>query len=211
MKILYCKDITTHVPTCALVEDYQMLAAAIREQDWDAVATVMDCLAEVIESHTEVPSHLDVNPSPSSLVAMGHIQGIIVDDSGHDIRCALDRPVSEAMQGGVGQCPDNCPHREACEPDKGRPVLMDGHPDNEEELVTLLESRPDSEFSAEAKELVAYISSHEYRFVKYTMNEVIDWAKDYCKENCSSGTKVSDIFSNIDITQAVCLLNVEVE
>lgn len=211
MKIQYRMDIVTQVPTCALVEDYQLLESAIQNQDWEAVRIVLECLAETIERHTRVPSDLNIHPSPSSLVAMGCTQGIIVDDEGRDFLCALNRPISKALSGGVMQCPDDCPHRATCEPGKGKPVLAAGQPVNEEDLVALLESMPDTTPSAEAKELVAYITSHEDLMCAYTMNEVVAWAGDYCKENCSTGTKASDIFSALDLTQALRLLNQEAE
>lgn len=211
MKIQYRMDILTKVPTCALVEDYQMLANAIHDEDWDAVRTVLECLAETIERHTQVPSDLDIKPSPSSLVAMGCTQGIIGDDDGRDFLCALNRPISEALNGGVVQCPDNCPHRETCAPGKGKPVLAAGQPANEEDLVALLESMPDSATSAEAKELAAYIRGRDENASKYSLNEVTVWACRYCRENGSTGTKLSDLFSGLDLKQAMRLLNEEAE
>lgn len=115
MKIQFRADIVTHVPTCCLIEHYQILSEAISTGDWDSVATVMDCIAENIDRHTEVPADLTIRPSGSSLIAMGHQAGIILDSEGMDIKCAAGIPVSQALLGGTEQCREDCPHQGSCE------------------------------------------------------------------------------------------------
>lgn len=103
-------NIYTNVPTCALVEVYQTLAAAVKTHDWDLVNVALECVAEEIDRYTEVPAGLDIKPSGSSLIAMDCKSGIITDDQGRDYQCAAGKPISFSLSGGVCQCPDDCPH-----------------------------------------------------------------------------------------------------
>lgn len=117
MSIEFNKDITTCVPTACLVEDYQGLLRAIKEENWEAVQTVADCLAESISLHTTGLSGLDIIPSGSSLVAMGTQTGILLRD-GRDLLCASGKQASRALRGGCCQCGSDCSHfKQDCFPE----------------------------------------------------------------------------------------------
>lgn len=117
MSIEFNADIITHVPTACLVEDYQALLCAIKNEDWEVVQTVADCLAESISRHTSGLKGLDIVPSGSSLVAMGVKTGILLRD-GRDLLCATGKQVSHALSGGCCQCEPDCPHfNQDCFPD----------------------------------------------------------------------------------------------
>ena len=61
-------NIITHVPTACLIEDYQTLQLALNAIDicphdtQEHIRCVMECLASVIDSCTEVPAGLDIKP-----------------------------------------------------------------------------------------------------------------------------------------------------
>ena len=80
MIIQFRTDITTTIPTCCLIENYQDLTKAIERGDWDLVQVVADCLADTINDYTSVPETLDIEPSGASLVLMEHESGIILRD-----------------------------------------------------------------------------------------------------------------------------------
>lgn len=119
MFIRFRDDIVSNVPTVCLVEDYQQLIRAIRYGDWENVQVVADCIAEVIERFTVVPKDLTIHPSGSSIIAMGHENGIITAEN-RDLRCAAGRPVSDALSAGCNQCPDDCRYKaeKICDPDE---------------------------------------------------------------------------------------------
>lgn len=148
MSYQFNDNIITHVPTCCLVEDYQGLAAAVHNMDWEAVQTVIDCLGETIDRFTEVPVGLNIKPSGSSAVAMDIENGIILDGYGKDLLCAAGKPVSFAMAGGVCQCPDDCGVRIdfGCDPEGCRVCLACGaRTDDGEGMIQALETSEDSE------------------------------------------------------------------
>lgn len=126
MKYQINDSIVTHVPASCLVEDYQSLLRACQNEDWDAVCTVMECLAEVIDRYTEVPEALRIVPSPSSAIAMSCKSGIILGADGADLRCAAGKPVSKALLGGVCQCTGHCMDAHGCTPENGRIKLACG-------------------------------------------------------------------------------------
>lgn len=117
-------DIVTIVPTACLIEDVQKLGRALsRAADpaYDTVAvlkeecaTTAECLAEVIARYTLVPPDLQIEPSGSSLVAMGMENGIIVNADGKDIVCRAGHPISNAMNGACSQCDQACPFFQLC-------------------------------------------------------------------------------------------------
>lgn len=127
MELTFRKDIVTTVPTSCLIEDYQNLRQAVQEQNWELVNVVMECLAEVIDSHTTVPEGLEINPSVSSVIVPSHEVGIAMSGN-KDIRCAMGRDISYAMSGGVCQCDDGtCPYwGKKCFPEDGNVVLENG-------------------------------------------------------------------------------------
>ena len=114
MKPNYDTRFVTHVPTCALIEEYHTLLQAIKDGDWDLVHCAMDCIAEDIDRHTEVPEGSNVTPSPSSIIDMSMENGIFTNGD-DDIRCATGHPVSNAMLGGVCQCDRQRPNPLDCE------------------------------------------------------------------------------------------------
>lgn len=118
MDYMFRKDIKTTVSTWALIEDCQALMKAIKEEDWSQVATVMECLADSIESGTIVPAGLNIKPSVSSLIAPSCEEGIIMDGC-EDVKCANGNPISFAMSGGVLQCSESCPFFSECRPEEG--------------------------------------------------------------------------------------------
>jgi len=120
------KDITTTVPTSCLIEDYQALQKAVKNNDWSEVETVMDCLATVIDNDTYLPADLEgkIKPSPSSVIVPGWQDGILLERGG-DFLCAHQLKVSRAMEGGVCQCSEKCPHYHlGCFPEDGL-VMVD--------------------------------------------------------------------------------------
>ena len=126
-------NIITHVPTACLIEDYQTLQKALDAIDicphdtQEYVRCVMDCLASVIDSRTEVPVGLDIKPSPSSLIAMSCKEGVLTDENGKDFPCIGGKPVSNALSGGCCQCDESCPHfGKECDPENCRILLSDG-------------------------------------------------------------------------------------
>ena len=122
MKYQFANNIITNVPTCCLVEDYQMLQKAINHKDWEWVECVRDCLEDSIDRYTTVPQNLHITPSSRSLIAMSCHSGIITDEFGNDILCAAERPVSEGCD------PENCVHcqQHKCDPEKGF-ILLKGN------------------------------------------------------------------------------------
>lgn len=116
MGIQFRNDIITHVPTECLIEDYQTLVQAVQEENWDLVRCVKECIASVIDSYTMVPDGLDIKPSPSSVIAPGCRDGIMVSDNA-DILCAAGKPISFALSGGVCQCSDKCMATHDCAPE----------------------------------------------------------------------------------------------
>lgn len=126
-------NIITHVPTACLIEDYQTLQKALDAIDvcphdtLEHIRCVMECLASVIDSCTEVPAGLDIRPSPSSLIAMSCREGILTDEKGKDFRCIGGKPVSNALSGGCCQCDKSCPYFNAgCDPEMCRIQLPSG-------------------------------------------------------------------------------------
>lgn len=117
-------DIITIVPTACLIEDVQKLGLALSkavDPDYDAVAvlkeecaTTAECLADIVARYTLVPPDLQIEPSGSSLVAMGMESGIIVDADGNDIACRAGAPISSAMKGTCCQCDQACPFFQLC-------------------------------------------------------------------------------------------------
>lgn len=142
----FAENIITHVPVECLIEDYQSLMQAIRENNWELVQLTMDCLAESIDRYTETDDTIGFKPSVSTLVATGASNGIVTCNGFNDILCAGKTGVSEAMAGGVLQehC-DNCPHHDTdCFPEKGLILLhngftYDGSSRMSEDLVKSLE------------------------------------------------------------------------
>lgn len=126
-------NIITHVPTACLIEDYQTLQKALDAIDicphdtQENIRCVMECLASVIDSCTEVPVGLDIKPSPSSLIAMSCKEGILTDEEGKDFSCIGGKPVSNALSGGCCQCDKSCPYFNAgCDPEMCRIQLPNG-------------------------------------------------------------------------------------
>ena len=126
-------NIITHVPTACLIEDYQTLQKALDAIDicphdtQEYVRCVMDCLASVIDSCTEVPAGLDIKPSPSSLIAMSCKEGVLTDENGKDFPCIGGKPVSNVLSGGCCQCDKSCPYFNAgCDPEMCRIQLPSG-------------------------------------------------------------------------------------
>lgn len=126
-------NIITHVPTACLIEDYQTLQLALNAIDicphdtQEHIRCVMECLASVIDSCTEVPAGLDIKPSPSSLIAMSCKEGVLTDENGKDFRCIGGKPVSSALSGGCCQCDKSCPYFNAgCDPEMCRIQLPNG-------------------------------------------------------------------------------------
>lgn len=126
-------NIITHVPTACLIEDYQTLQLALNAIDTcphdtqEHIRCVMECLASVIDSCTEVPAGLDIKPSPSSLIAMSCKEGVLTDEEGKDFRCIGGKPVSSALSGGCCQCDKSCPYFNAgCDPEMCRIQLPNG-------------------------------------------------------------------------------------
>lgn len=124
----FIENCITHVPTECLIEDYQMLMLAKKENDWSQVQTVMDCIAEAIDRYTQTSDNLNFKPSVSTLIAMGFSNGVLACDDYTDVLCAGKEAVSKAMTGGVlqGHC-DNCPHhKHGCDPENGELLLSNG-------------------------------------------------------------------------------------
>lgn len=126
-------NIVTHVPTACLIEDYQTLQLALNAIDicphdtQEHIRCVMECLASVIDSCTEVPAGLDIKPSPSSLIAMSCKEGVLTDEEDKDFRCIGGKPVSAALLGGCCQCDASCPYFNAgCDPEMCRIQLPNG-------------------------------------------------------------------------------------
>lgn len=123
------KNIKTHAPTWALIEDYQRLKLALQSDDYEElrenVNVTLDCLAELIENNTEIPDGLQIRPSPSTVILADYCG--IVTSGGQDVLCAAKQPVSNAMSGGCWQCSEECPYyvNRECEPENGR-ILLDG-------------------------------------------------------------------------------------
>ena len=122
----FTTEIITHVPTCALIEDYQALQKAVNTCDWDEVKTVMECLAASIGRYTDVPKCFQISPSPSSLVAMSCESGILVTEDEKDFSCAAGLPVSRALSGGACQCDASCMTEHGCCPEEGKMLLQCG-------------------------------------------------------------------------------------
>lgn len=127
MKIQFRTDITTTVPTCALIENFQNLNEAIKNGDWDLVQVVADCLADTISDRTTVPEGLDIKPSGASLVLMQCESGIILGADGKDLKCAAGIPVSKTMCAECCQCNAKCQKENGCSPEIGRFNLGDGN------------------------------------------------------------------------------------
>lgn len=119
-------EIKTTVPTGCLIEDYQTLQRAIREEDWDLVQVVMDCLAATIDSCTTVPDGVKIQPSGSSVILPSVHTGILLNDQ-QDILCAAGKDASYALSGGVCQCDETCPFfQKECSPENGEMLLQSG-------------------------------------------------------------------------------------
>lgn len=142
----FVQNCITHVPVECLIEDYQALALAMAQEDWDQVGTVMECLAEAIDRYTDSSESMGFKPSVSTLIAPGVSSGILTHDGCTDILCANGNGISDAMLGGVLQshC-DTCSRRKSgeCSPEDGRLLLhngflYDGSSRNAEDLVAAL-------------------------------------------------------------------------
>ena len=150
MKIEFRNDIITHVPTAMLIEDIQVLIQALRAEDLEAAWSVVECLNEAIDTYTEVPKDLHIKPSATSVLAGWAQKGIIVSE-GMDLKCAMGLPVSHAMEGGCGQCADDCPcmKQGKCSLASGQVMLhggfvYDGTFINSEGVVAFLENCPEN-------------------------------------------------------------------
>lgn len=122
--ISFTKEIKTTVPTGCLIEDYQTLQRAAKEQDWDLVRVVMDCLASTIDSCTDVPNGVKIQPSCSSVIIPSVNTGILLNNQ-EDILCANGKDASFALSGGVCQCDSSCPFfQKECSPDDGEMLLQ---------------------------------------------------------------------------------------
>lgn len=144
MCVKFNADIITSVPTACLVEDYQALLSAIKNEDWEVVQTVADCLAENISKHTSGLKGLDIVPSGSSLIAMGIKTGILLQDN-KDFLCAAGKQVSRALQDGYCQCKSDCPHfKQDCFPETEGILLQHErfyeYGKSDEHLVSMLNS-----------------------------------------------------------------------
>lgn len=137
MKYKFFQGGVTEVPVEHLIEDYQNLAqtkttlsrciqayarklpealayderakeslAALQDAS-ETISTVMDCLADSIDSHTTAPEGLKFQPSVTSVIAMGCKTGIIAREDGSDIRCAGGMDVSTVYPG----CTERCPYK----------------------------------------------------------------------------------------------------
>ena len=139
-------EIVSHIPTCALIEDYQALMKAKLAGDWEEVDTVMECIANYIDHLTTVPAESHIRPSPSSIIAMSCKSGIILSKEEDDLMCAAGEPVSKALLGGVCQCDSTCMKRHGCDPESGVIQLVCGYsydmsrkPTGDGELLTALD------------------------------------------------------------------------
>jgi len=122
-------ELTSHVPTSCLVEDYQSLIRAIQDNDWDMVQTVAECIAGAVDNFTSIPDDVHIEPSVSSLIAMDCKNGLVVDEDGYDYPCACGMPVSKVLAGGVCQCPESCTYKNdySCDPEEGEIMLKGGN------------------------------------------------------------------------------------
>lgn len=150
-KVVFNNKFVTKVPTECLIEDYQMILTAMSIEDKEErdsrLNTVLECIAESIDRFTEVPAGVSVNPSPSSIIAMGVDNGILCHADGTDIHCIAGKPVSLALSGGVCQCNETCPYWGECCPDSGIIILESSaeyqfdNPDAEEACVASFERK----------------------------------------------------------------------
>lgn len=124
--VTFIKDSVTLAPTECLIEDYQTLAHALKTRDWDEVQTVMECLANIIDDYATQSEYTTFKPSVSSAILMSYDNGILAKEDGTDVQCMFGRNISTAMDGGVCQCPDDCPHRNKCKPEDGELLLSNG-------------------------------------------------------------------------------------
>ena len=108
------KDIPVVISASALVEDIQMLYEAIEKKDWGFVNTVRECLEDSLRNAKKIPG-TDIVPSPTSVIAMGHSSGIMMNEDGSDLVCTGGIPVSELT---FTACTRNCPHCDECNPEK---------------------------------------------------------------------------------------------
>lgn len=119
-------EIKTTVPTGCLNEDYQTLQRAVREENWDLVHVVMDCLAAAIDSCTQVPDGVKISPSGSSVILPSVHTGILLHEQ-KDLLCAAGKEASFALSGGVCQCDNTCPFfQKECSPEGGEMLLQSG-------------------------------------------------------------------------------------
>lgn len=127
MKLNFRKDIVTSIPTSYLIEDFNGLRNAIKNEDWQLVDTVADCLASIIDSCTYVPADLQIKPSVSSLIDPDNQNGILLEGK-KDVLCENGKPISMALDGGIFQCDEECPYFKTgeCDPE-GSQVLLKGH------------------------------------------------------------------------------------
>ena len=176
MKYKFFQGGVTEVPVEHLIEDYQNLAqtkatlsrciqayarklpealayderakeslAALQDAS-ETISTVMDCLADSIDSHTPAPEGLKFQPSVTSVIAMGCKTGIIAREDGSDIRCAGGMDVSTVYPG----CTERCPYKNKCEQELCRIQLetgafYTGDSRESDELLDSIERYPEKE------------------------------------------------------------------
>lgn len=176
MKYKFFQGGVTEMPVEHLIEDYQNLAqvkenlsrciqayakklpeslvyderakeslAALQDVS-ETISTVMDCLADSIDSHTTAPEGLKFKPSVTSVIAMGCKTGIIARKDGSDIRCAGGMDVSTVYPG----CTERCPYKNKCEQELCRIQLetgafYTGDSREADELLDSIERYPDKE------------------------------------------------------------------
>ena len=135
MKYKFFQGGVTEVPVEHLIEDYQNLAqvkenlsrciqayakklpeslvyderakeslAALQDVS-ETISTVMDCLADSIDSHTTAPEGLKFKPSVTSVIAMGCKTGIIAREDGSDMHCVNQSDIDRDWS-----CKDACDH-----------------------------------------------------------------------------------------------------
>ena len=176
MKYKFFQGGVTEVPVECLIDDYQTLAqdkenlnrciqayakklpealaydarakeslSALQDAS-ETISTVMDCLADSIDSHTTAPEGLKFKPSVTSVIAMGCKTGIIAREDGSDIRCAGGMDVSTVYPG----CTERCPYKNKCEQELCRIQLetgafYTGDSRETDELLDSIERYPESD------------------------------------------------------------------
>lgn len=119
------EDTQIKVSVSALIEDIQMLRSYMTDpyNNVNNLQCLLECLEDTLNMASVIPG-TDIQPSPTSVIAMGVNSGVIMHSDGTDLECEGSIPVSKLY---AYDCPEDCPNKDKCSPQNGIFVLKGGY------------------------------------------------------------------------------------